>query len=494
MRDIQNTRGEKLPVDIDSYNQCRRPQAVQHLKTLCHAPFVSMDFGPQGEVSVCNHYHKKIGTISDTTSFEEVWNGIEYGKLRTRMLNYIIDEDLCRQCGKQIRAGKSEHTFAIEHYDMAPSNTDKPRYPVMMTFRLANTCNLACIMCKGDLSSRICIEREKRSIPPSPYGDVFFEKLRTILPKLSSVEFFGGEPFLVKEHIRIFELMKEVGAKCSIYVNTNGMLLTDRVKGYLEDLNFTCIAISMDGVNPLVNEGIRKGVDQEQLLRNLEWYLELRKRKSLIVLLNVTELRQNWFELPELFRFAAEKKCALHINTCIHPSYCTLYNLPSSQLNHVFEFLEKQREELERTLLKDRPQSRLKFLLSLVAGGLRKDKGKSEGVLAVKGNRQSYDYLLSMIRAELERRTGGPPIQEPAKIDEDRYGTDGLLAAPFPGSPPFETPEKVWAEIERTRKNLGQSGQHLIDTMVERIRNLSQGGRWKKILKKIEQTQEIGDS
>ncbi|MCI5151123.1 MAG: hypothetical protein D3916_17360, partial [Candidatus Electrothrix sp. MAN1_4] len=93
------------------------------------------------------------------------------------MLDYIIDEDLCRQCGKQIRTGKPEHTFAAEQYDTVPSDTDNPRYPVMMTFRLANTCNLACIMCKGDLSSRICTEREKRPIPQSPYGKHFFENL-----------------------------------------------------------------------------------------------------------------------------------------------------------------------------------------------------------------------------------------------------------------------------------------------------------------------------
>lgn len=457
---IRNTYGKNLPVDIHTYNKNRPRNAVSTFRTLCHAPFVSMDFSPLGQITVCNHYHKVIANLSDKGSFLDIWNGETYRKLRENMLNYTIDEDLCRHCAKQIRTGSPENAFSLEQYDKIPSMTEHPEYPALMTFRLANTCNLACIMCTGHLSSRICREREKRKNPPSPYGEKFFSDLRKILPKLRHVEFFGGEPFLVKAHLRIFEMMKTDGIQCSIYVNTNAMSLNEKIKEYLETLNFTCIAVSMDGVNEAVNQKIRLGINQKRFLKNLDWYLNLRTRKPVFIMLNVTELRQNWFELPQLFRFAAEKDCYLHINTCIHPSYCTLYDLPTNQLSHVFEFLNVQKLELGRAL-------------------------------QVKGNRQSYAHLLSMIRTELESRSSKPSPDDPAELDISRYGTDGMLAAPIPGVPPFETPEKVLSEIQRIQKNLPQTGQRLITSMVQEIHNMPDNDRRKNFLAMIDQMQDI---
>lgn len=95
-----------------------------------------------------------------------------------------------------------------------------------------------------------------------------------------------------------------------------------------------------------------------------------------------------------------------------------------------------------------------------------------------------------MIRAELDRRTDLPPTEEPVKVDEDRYGTDGLLSAPFPGYPPFETPEKVLAEVTRTRKNLGASAQRIVQDMANRIRDLACDAHWKEVLELIDRNLE----
>jgi len=374
---IRNPGGKGLGMTVGSYDRNRHPAAITNFKTLCHAPFTSMDFGPQGQINVCNHYFRTIDNIANGRSLHEIWKGKEFSELRFNMLNYVIDEDLCRHCAIQIRTKHPENAFSVEQYDQYPAASVDPDFPSRMTFRLSNRCNLACVMCSGTLSSRIRRERDKQPNPPSPYGDRFFSEIRDFLPRLNHVEFFGGEPFLIREHLRIFDLIKETGAQCTLYANTNCTSLTDRIKAYIEDLNFTCIAVSMDAVNPELHAKIRVGIDHEKFMKNLNWLLGLRKRRRLKVILNVTELRQNWFELPELFRFAARIDCFLHINTCIHPDHCTLYTLPTNELTYLLDFFVREREKLDDEL-------------------------------RMQGNNRSYQHLVSMIEKELDKRKHHP--------------------------------------------------------------------------------------
>ena len=409
---VRNTRGESLPMTIGMYD-LRRPAAAKQIGTLCHAPFVSVDFGPQGQVTVCNHYHDAMARLSDGDSFLDVWRGEAFRKLRRDMSDYVIDENRCRHCARQIRAGDPRQTFAVQQYDPHPATELDPDYPSLLTFRLSNRCNLACIMCDGDLSSRI--RRERDRLPPhvSPYGERFFEEMREVLPRVRHIEFFGGEPLLVPEHQRIFEILEETGAGCSIYINTNGTAMNRKTKGYLERLNFRTIAVSMDSTIPEVHGRIRVGVQHDVFLRNLDWLLELRERRPIHLLLNVTEQRANWFDLPELFRFAARIGCAIHINTCIHPAYCSLYTLPTEQLELVRRYLEAQRDSLAEAL-------------------------------TVCQNQNEYDHLLRLVTSELDARTPEwRPPDDWLPADPVRAATDGRLPAPIPGHPPFDTPEST---------------------------------------------------
>jgi len=415
-RPVNNTKGETLPMTIGVYDQ-PRPAGAKTVRTLCHAPFVSVDFGPQGQVTVCNHYHKAMAQLDHERSFLEIWRGDEYRELRSRMQDYVIDEDLCRHCAKQIRAGDSRQTFAVQQYDPHPTTTPEPPFPRFLTFRLSNRCNLACVMCDGSLSSRIRREREGRPPQSSYYGERFFEEMKLVLPHVEHIEFFGGEPLLVDEHIRIFEILRQIESDCSIYINTNGTALNKQTRRYLEELNFTTIAVSMDSTIAELHAGIRIGVQQDVLLRNIDWLLELRARRPLHLLLNVTEQRGNWFDLPELFRFAADIECPLHINTCIHPSYCTLYTLPTDQLEFVHAYLERKQGELGEAL-------------------------------DVAANADSYRHLLSLIESELSGRDADyQPPDDWLPKDPARAGTDGRLPAPIPGFAPFGTPDAMNREL-----------------------------------------------
>ena len=452
-RNIRLRSGEVLPLSIVDYDKSRPNARKRTLRSVCYAPFLSMDFDATGGIRLCNHSHTAVAQMSDDLSVLDVWRGESYQFYRSEMHAYVLDEVNCKHCVRQAATGSGEHVFATEQFDRFANDEKNPPYPKKLIFRLNNTCNLACIMCDGQTSSRIRMERDKLPPAPSMYGERFFQDMEEILPHVEHVEFYGGEPFLVKEHIRIFEILERVNTKCTIYVNSNTVSLHPKAKRFLETLNFKTYAVSMDAVNPELHAEIRVGLRGDLFLRNFEYLLELREKRGLDVLLNVTEHRKNWFELPEVFRFAEEHKLYLHINTCIHPHNVTLYTLPSDQLRYILAFFEAERDILV-------------------------------GQYPVMRNLSRYDFLMTLIRSELESRT---PDWRPV-ITSINKASDGLLGAPRPGVRPFESPARVENEADRIATMLDpETAARMLRDMAARIPSGVGADGWRGTASRVEE-------
>jgi len=180
-----------------------------------------------------------------------------YRRYRAEFGEYILDEKNCKHCVRQCVAGSGSHVFAVEQFDGGANDDPVPACPKRLIFRLNSTCNLACIMCDGMTSSRIRRERDKLPPTASMYGERFFT-----------------------EHVRIFEILAKVKAKCTIYVNTNAVSLHPKARSALEALNFKTIAISMDAFHPELHGEIRGGLRSEMFFANVEYFLELREKKA----------------------------------------------------------------------------------------------------------------------------------------------------------------------------------------------------------------------
>jgi pyruvate-formate lyase-activating enzyme len=278
--------------------------------------------------------------------------------------------------------------------------------------------------------------------------------MEEILPHVDHLEFYGGEPFMVKEHVRIFEILARKNVACSIYVNTNAVSFHPRARQFLETLNFKTIAVSMDAVDPELHGEVRRGLRSDVFFENFEYLMSLRAKRGIDVMLNVTEHRKNWFELPQVFRFAEEKKVYLHINTCIHPHNVTLYTLPSDELAYVLDYLKTQKAVLSATYRRW-------------------------------SNASSYDFLLSLVESELASR--GPGWKP--SLTNLNLASDGHLAAPRPGVAPFETPDAVTAEVARIERMVNvRTAARLLAEMRARLGPLAAGGaQWRTVLARVEQ-------
>ncbi len=431
--------GETLPRSIHEYDSARPHLGNRQLRAVCYAPFLSMDFDATGAISLCNHSHRPLEKVTAERSVLEIWRGPAYERYRKDFSNYCLDDQNCTHCVRQMRGDSGSNVFATEQFDKWAHDDRHPSYPKRLIFRLHNACNLDCVMCDGLTSSRIRKERDKLPNPPSCYGPNFFKDMREIIPHTDHLEFYGGEPFLVQDHVKIFDIIRETQSKCTIYINTNGVSVTSRARKFLEELNMKTIAVSMDAVSDELHADIRVGLDNQLFMKNMAYFLELRERRGVTVMLNVTEHRRNWFELPEIFRFAEQHRLYLHINTCIHPHNVTLYTLPSMQLEYVLDFFRSQ------------------------LGVLNADYQDSFF------NRARFEFLISLCETELCQR--GPDWQP--EIRNRNVATDGWLAAPRPGLKPFETPKKIADEASRIVEQIGgELAARMLSEMLMRICNL----------------------
>lgn len=329
---------------IESYNKVRLKNARN---LICHAPFTSLNFEQNGNVSACCYNRSfSLGKIPEQ-SIDEIWNGAKANELRT----YIKNNDLsggCSACSEVIQSGNYQGTKAIYYDEFAPKDNwinkiknafQKPelQMPRLFEFELSNSCNLECIMCNGYFSSAIRKNRENLSPIKNHYGDEFVEQLVPYLPYLTDTKFLGGEPFLIDIYYKIWDKIIEINPKTKVHITTNGSILNKKTKKYLEQLN-AGIIVSVDSLNKENYEAIRLNAQLEEVLKNVEYFIEYTQRKNTYLSFAVCPIIQNRFDMPELLQFCNSKNIHIHFNTVWTPENTSLRFLEYLELKKVIEF------------------------------------------------------------------------------------------------------------------------------------------------------------
>src|SRR6202030_4275717 len=142
-----------------------------------------------------------------TDTIDEMWAGA-----KARMLRRSLEHDDlrlgCDFCHQQTQDGWTARA-AMRNFDRFSVPAPDPEWPQRMEFSISNSCNLECVMCNGMFSSSIRANREKLPPTRTVYSRAFIESLRKYLPHLSVAKFLGGEPFLITEYYRIWEMLVE---------------------------------------------------------------------------------------------------------------------------------------------------------------------------------------------------------------------------------------------------------------------------------------------
>lgn len=263
-----------IPLDPTSIRRYEESRVCSPQKYLCNSPFANLHFGINGAVRSCSVSPTPLGRYPQN-SIKEIWTGRENLALRERIRNHDLSEG-CGWCAAQIRSGNYEGVKARVYDDQDVDET----YPTSLQFELHNTCNLACVMCSGELSSAI---RKKQGLSPqtTPYDEAFVEQLRAFVPHLQKTTFYGGEPFLIAQYYRIWDFLIELNPACAIIVQSNATVLGKRIKAYLERGNFK-VGVSLDSINRTTFEKIRVNAHFDRAMANVRFFNDYAAQRMVV--------------------------------------------------------------------------------------------------------------------------------------------------------------------------------------------------------------------
>jgi molybdenum cofactor biosynthesis enzyme MoaA len=338
------------PEHIQAYDRSRNLES-KAVRAMCYAAHTNLFFEMQGRVMACCwNWRHPIGDAR-TQTLDEMWTGAQAALLRRALENYDFRLG-CTFCDKQTEDGWTAGSV-MRGFDQFAVGAPDPQWPQRMEFSISNSCNLECIMCSGVFSSSIRANREKLPPTRTVYSRAFIESLRKYLPHLSVAKFLGGEPFLITEYYRIWEMLVECAPHVRCHVTTNGTIFNPRVAKFMEKLSFS-FAVSLDGATRETVESIRVNADFDMQMTNLRRLRDYTRERNTDLSLTFCFMRQNWHEFGEFCLLADEWGCNVGINTVNNPPQFSVYNLPIEELRKIADTMQKQAVELDSRLKRNR--------------------------------------------------------------------------------------------------------------------------------------------
>jgi len=315
---------------VEAYDTGR---ACADHRSICNAPVTNMYFNALGRVAPC---WTEMGGWADVWSRErsilDIWNGDLFTR-RRRDLAARRFAEACVHCHRQIVEGIDPLAAVYDRTEPDPSGL-----PNSFELELSNLCNFECVMCHGELSSKI--RRNRDRLPPivSPYDERFVEQITELLPTTRDLRFSGGEPMMHPIVHQIVDRIAELRPDLPVGVSTNGSVLNDAVRRMLDRVDVRMF-LSFESLRPDRYESIRVGSDFGVLMSNIDHFIDHFAGGRGWLIVNTNPMRMNWDEMADLARWCTHRGVGFALNTVVQPAGLSLATLPRRELLEIHEQL-----------------------------------------------------------------------------------------------------------------------------------------------------------
>jgi len=333
--------------------------------TICMLPWISIESSPMGTARPCCLAREEITGINLTKhTLEDAYKSKYMQNLR-QQFRQGKKPDTCRLCWDEEAAGKNSKRINSrirlkELYPEVDWQNDLPDQLWFIDLKLGNICNLKCRIC-GSWSSSKWAEEEMNYLPSTAdkkqhvaykwlkqgawprQSTSFWQNLKILLPDIKYIEFTGGEPWLIEEHVQLLKFAVEQGLAedIEIHYNTNGTQWSDELSDIWSRFRRVDIAFSIDNVGKRF-EYERYGANWEQVLLNLETVGVLKQyKRNITTQLCFTVNVQNVYYLDELLRWADTQTFdTVYFNMLHSPDHMSIQQMTTAAQQLVLEKLQ----------------------------------------------------------------------------------------------------------------------------------------------------------
>ena len=288
--------------------------ATIYTMPFCHAPWTNVDISPQGDILPCCKY---TPGLNDPKFNIQSHSLTEYSKsafLRKIQQDFSDDQwpQGCVRCQLDEQNNipskrQLDHDRWQEHYDHYDFSTHQW---ITASIAFGNTCNLKCITCDSDNSSRW--REEYRDIYGKDFQHVkfyrndFVDDFVAQAPKILHLDIPGGEPFLsgVAEQKKLLQhyIDSDRAGHISIHYTTNVTVFPDvewwQLWSHFREID---MQLSIDGIGSRY-EYIRYPASWEHTEHTVHRYIQQEKSiPNLRLSVSHTVSAYNIFYLDEFF-------------------------------------------------------------------------------------------------------------------------------------------------------------------------------------------------
>lgn len=319
----------------------------------CILPWINQEARTDGSVAVCCVMQETVPdfNLADGGTLKDAWESKWLADLRT---DFLAGEKpkACFNCWNEEDAGieskRLRELIKFSHH-IEDLNHIKPK---SMDLKLGNICNTKCRICTSFASSQWVPEEIERDASTNLFAQMmarngrwpemneeFWEDLESQIEEVESLEFFGGEPFLIKRHFDILQSLVDKGrAKdISISYNTNGSIYPAHAIDLWEQFKKVQIFFSIDGVGKHFDY-IRHPQQFDAIIDNFH---KFNQHDFLDVNIFYTVGLFNVMYMDEILTWQLDNNidCNIHFNMVYEPKHVSPKALPKSVKRAITEKL-----------------------------------------------------------------------------------------------------------------------------------------------------------
>lgn len=296
---------------------------------LCPMPWMHTMVDILGAYRPCCVYRKSFFN-TETHTVQQFFDSAELKQLREEFLQNQKPAG-CSHCWDLESAGVESHrqrNLKFYQRDFLTQRLEDPQIQTM-DLRLGNTCNFTCRMCSPRESSKIAGELlrsdttgEIRSlVHQGQWFDRdpdFVDQFLNLLPTITNLDFYGGEPWLLKTLPRLLKTAvdREESAHIRLHFNTNGSVYKPELFEQFARFKTVDIAVSIDDTGERFE--IQRGGAWKQVEANLTKIFQHTSNNIHCYIMPTVNI-QNVFYLEELYAWAEANQYPVTLNFLENP-------------------------------------------------------------------------------------------------------------------------------------------------------------------------------
>jgi sulfatase maturation enzyme AslB (radical SAM superfamily) len=307
--------------------------------SVCPLPWMHLAVMNLGQCKACCVSKLDVGSVTDS-SMNQLFYSETMNSLRTAMLTGHKPSE-CSHCwdleNQNITSNRQWH-LGIYRKQLYTEWLDSPSIR-SIDFRPSNICNFKCRICTPEASSLITSERLTTAIDSIEIVKLkninaqgrwfdndtkFIDQILDLLPSLINIDFYGGEPFLLKQLPTFLEKAIILGCAKHIrlHFNTNGSIFPETLLDYFKHFKQVDISISVDNVGKRFE--IERGGSWQLVEENIK---KFNAQPNLHISIMPTVNIQNVLYLDDITQWADNTKNQIIFNYLDFPSYLNIKNL-----------------------------------------------------------------------------------------------------------------------------------------------------------------------